>query len=873
MAAHGSSEAREAAPALVLAGPVALLSAAPSVCDRPVAVGRFRRAFWAVRGERLRDAAVDLGAMLDPFADLPPTLREARADGPLPEPPLDLHDRSGPWDLVRDRRRPVVGDAVLLACQMLYRVTAFEEVVDWIDQVRCRGLTWPDEIQPDLIRAAVLVCEGRLREGKLLMEDLLRDHPAMPSARRAHLLHNLGVTSSQLGEFRRGRECLQQAGTISREIGLEWSLGAWLVAHGLVETRSFRLTEGEALIREAVERLDATGQRRYANNARFNLAIALYKQARLPEALELVDRIEAPLLADGAHLGWLQARLVRCKISNIAGRPDEATAIAEVVERECTERGLGREKGLSVEMQGDAALQRGEFAHARALYRRAMMMARREAPEGDLAAGLRRRLAEVDLRSGDVDVAQRGLREALLSSRSAGEAFEEVVSGRLLAEAELALGNVTRARAVANCSVARGRVHGCELEMARALLVEGRAVAALTDRGAAAARRETAWASAAEARRVFERLGFDADCAVCDAFLAELREAWRTAWIWAGGPPPPESLTGDAAPAFVAGSPPMVACAEIMAAAAASDDAVLITGETGTGKEVAARRIHDLGRRRGGPLVAVNCAAIPADLFEREMFGHAAGAFTGAGGGARGLVEQAHRGTLFLDEVGDLPAALQPRLLRLLQEGTYRRLGDPVERQVDLRVISATNVDLPRRVATGAFRRDLYFRLCGLELGLPPLRDRGADVLDLVKAFARRGLGGDAEPADVLSDLVLAALERYDWPGNVRELEAVVRRACLFVRTGKPLVVGMLPVGLQGVVRGMEGGGSGLGGAVSNSRVGAVGLRLDDRLAAAETEAIGEALAVCGGNRTRAAEVLGISRKALYAKMGRLGMG
>ena len=870
--AGGSSEARAV---VGVGGAVPLLTKAPPPYERPVDRRIMNRAAWALRDERLGDAATLLGVLLAPFAELPTTLRST---GPVPvgpAPPPDFYQRTGPWDLIRDVHDPRLGDAAIVACRVLQRLNAFPELLAWIDQLRRHNLVWPDETLLDISHAAILIREGRLHGGRLMMEDLLREHPQLPAPRRSHLLHNLGITLSQLGEYRRARDLLAEAVAVCRRASEHWYLGLSLMGHGLVEIHGGRLGDGEALLDEAVTLLDANRQIQYADIARFNLAIALYKQGRLAEALVLVDRVEAALLRAGGSQPWLQTRLVRCKVHLMGGRPEAARRVARAVEKRCAAQNFIREEGLALEIQGDAALLTDDLDTARTYYERAMVMACREAPDGDLAVGLRRRLARVDLLAGNLVAARRGLHEALLACRSAGEQYEEVVSGRLLAEAELALDDATAAKASAHRAVSVARVHGCDLALGRALAVEARAEAELAARGSDAGRRETAWSLAAEARRVFLRLGFDADRTACDEFLSELRESWRTAWIWAGGPPPPESLSGGAEPAFVAGSPAMVSCAETMAAAAASDDPVLITGETGTGKEVATRRIHDLGRRRKGPLVAVNCAAVPADLFEREFFGHAPGAFTGAEGGGSGFVEQAHLGTLFLDEVGELPLELQPRLLRLLQEGTYRRLGDPVEQQVDLRVVAATNVDLPGRVDAGEFRRDLYFRLCVLEVGLPPLRERGSDVVDLVTAFVRRGLGKSAGPGDVLPEAVLSVLGSYDWPGNVRELEALVRRACLFVQMGKALTVGMLPVGLRGLVAGRMGREGGfVGDGVAPAQVaGRPGLLLVERMMAAEREVIVEALGVAAGNRTRAAELLGISRKSLYAKMGRLGVG
>ena len=215
---------------------------------------------------------------------------------------------------------------------------------------------------------------------------------------------------------------------------------------------------------------------------------------------------------------------------------------------------------------------------------------------------------------------------------------------------------------------------------------------------------------------------------------------------------------------------------------AAASIPVLITGESGTGKELFARRIHARSARVGGPFVAVNCAAIPAELLESEMFGHRKGAFSGAVRERPGRFRRADGGTLFLDEVGDMPAALQAKLLRALEEGTIDVVGDDEPVRVDVRVVSATNQDLPARIAGGGFRQDLYYRLAGFELSLPPLRERPEDVLPLAQAFL--------EAADPGRDLALPAevaraLEGRDWPGNVRELRSACDRLALLADSGE----------------------------------------------------------------------------------------
>src|SRR5437588_1474052 len=206
-----------------------------------------------------------------------------------------------------------------------------------------------------------------------------------------------------------------------------------------------------------------------------------------------------------------------------------------------------------------------------------------------------------------------------------------------------------------------------------------------------------------------------------------------------------------------------------------TDLTVMITGESGTGKELVARALHDYGKRRSGPFVAINMAAIPRDLIESELFGHEKGAFTGANTRSSGRFEQAEGGTLFLDEIGDMPMEAQTRLLRVLQEGEYTTVGGRTPIKADVRIIAATNKDLRILIQQGLFREDLFFRLNVVPLRLPPLRERLEDVPDLIRHFldqaAREGL-----PLKQLEEPAIERLKRHPWPGNVRELENLARR-------------------------------------------------------------------------------------------------
>jgi NtrC-family two-component system response regulator AlgB len=226
-------------------------------------------------------------------------------------------------------------------------------------------------------------------------------------------------------------------------------------------------------------------------------------------------------------------------------------------------------------------------------------------------------------------------------------------------------------------------------------------------------------------------------------------------------------------------SPALMAVLETARQVADTDANVLILGESGTGKGEVARLIHARSRRAKRPFVTINCPSLTAELMESELFGHSRGAFTGASESTLGRVNQADGGTLFLDEIGDFPLPLQSKLLRFIQDKEYERVGDPVTRQADVRILAATNLDLAEMARAGTFREDLLYRLNVITLTLPPLRERAEDVLTLADGFLARFVTDYARPARGFSEAALAALRRYTWPGNVRELRNVIERASI----------------------------------------------------------------------------------------------
>ena len=245
-------------------------------------------------------------------------------------------------------------------------------------------------------------------------------------------------------------------------------------------------------------------------------------------------------------------------------------------------------------------------------------------------------------------------------------------------------------------------------------------------------------------------------------------------------------------------SAPMQEVFKLIGQLAASDATALITGESGTGKELVARSIFQNSRRAKEPFMAINCAAIPENLLESELFGHEKGAFTGATAQRPGRFEQCHRGTLFLDEIGDMPPATQTKILRVLQSGTFERVGGNTTLEVDVRIIAATNKPLEEAVARKEFREDLFYRLNVVRVHMPPLRDRQSDIRLLVDFFLRK-IGGAGAGSKSIGEKTLAVLEAYHWPGNVRELENVLRRAVVVVKGSAILESDLPPEILQSV--------------------------------------------------------------------------
>lgn len=309
--------------------------------------------------------------------------------------------------------------------------------------------------------------------------------------------------------------------------------------------------------------------------------------------------------------------------------------------------------------------------------------------------------------------------------------------------------------------------------------------------------------------------------------------------------------------ALIGRSSAMIEVEQLIEAAAAYDCSVLVTGESGCGKDLVARQIHSRSARRDKSFVAINCAAIPENIIESELFGYQRGAFTGADRNKPGLFERAGGGTIFLDEINNASLSLQVKLLRVLQDGTFYRLGDNETRSVDVRVLAASNRNLPNLIAEGTFREDLFYRLRVIEIRVPPLRERRDDIPLLANFFVDKYAKKFGREVRGITTRALSALRRYDWPGNVRELENVIQRMMILGRTESLIDIDGLPDEISGEAM---------------RSVRAIEHMQPQTLEEVEIHFIRKTLRETGGDRGLSAEILGIDKSTLWRKIKRYGL-
>jgi DNA-binding NtrC family response regulator len=648
----------------------------------------------------------------------------------------------------------------------------------------------------------------------------------------AAALNQLGRAAYREGELQRARDLYEQALVLYRRLGDEPAAARVRNNLGLIHKNLCEWEAAVAHLSGALESFRRLGRFADTGPVLMNLGIVHQKSGDWTRADECYRGAEEVFLqvADDLHLA--QVAIGRGNVARLQRRFVEAeTALLGALER-ARSHDARREEVLALEFLGELDMDRGRPENALARYQDALGRGERMTPEGDAVVEIERRRAEALCALQRLDEADQACERARRLARRIEDRLEHAVTHRVGGEIALARGR--RDEAVQSWKIAVALLTDCRerVELGRTHMHLGRAA---DDR--------------LEARRHFYRaISLFADLSTpywLEQAEAELQRVTGTPAEPV--PAPPGSLLGrrHRAPSLVACSRPMQVVESVASRAAATELSVLLTGETGTGKELIARTIHSLSPRVSRPFLAVNCGALRPDLALSQLFGHRKGAFTGAHAEGVGLVEAAHGGTLFLDEVGELPHDVQVTLLRFLESGEYLRLGETQVRRADVRVIAATNRELRGSDGERTFRRDLLFRLNEIEIRLPSLRERREDILPLARHFLAfyGGLEGPQLGAD--ADAVLLS---HAWPGNVRELENVMKRvAALYSGEGSVQATDLLPF-------------------LSQEAPAPAAVEPDERaviIAAYERAA---------GNKSRLAEMLGVSRKTLYARLKRLGI-
>ena len=601
-----------------------------------------------------------------------------------------------------------------------------------------------------------------------------------------------------------------------------------------------------------------------------NIGIVYYKIGKYADARVHLEQS----LRHGIKIHWLRRQCFanialgnvhRLQMTYESARRHLHTAYAQAQELE-----YPREEALALEFLGDVYRDEGQYADALRFYARAMAIAEKQAPEGDIVMEVHRRRGECLTAQKNAEAAIPDFERALELARVQGDRFEEGATLREMARAVLDLGDPASARRWLDASVTILDDIGARHEHGISLMASAELALSETETGASAAiRRERLDAAWRDATAALDRmLQVDVSWWTEQArHLVGRVGRLRAARARAERSDRQRRSDGyEPGDIIIHASRCIRDLLQITDMFATSSEPVLITGETGTGKELFARRVHE-NSERTGPLVTVNVAAIPETMFEREFFGHVRGAFSGADRDGEGFAARANGGTLFLDEIGDLPLAVQPKLLRLLQEGTYQAIGDPTERRTDIRLVAATNADLNRRVAEERFREDLWYRLRILELDLPPIRDRREDILPLLRHFLCTAARRHVDLSDYFDLPSLEAAERWDWPGNVREIAMVAHRAQVARQSGAPVHFELEGRDTCERLLLSDGRPAAMA-AAAGATVGITESLPSDR----ERARIRRTLDECHGSRSLAAARLGIGRSTLYRRMEKLGI-
>ncbi|MGH7723813.1 MAG: sigma 54-interacting transcriptional regulator [Candidatus Eiseniibacteriota bacterium] len=696
--------------------------------------------------------------------------------------------------------------SLLIQAQYKYRVGDYRAMAEMATAARAQARALNSE---ELVfRSCIVAASAQLRMG-LYVEARELYEEAIIAARRlddklaegsAHL--NLALLLNSQGDIRGAEQLCARAVACLRGSNRDRSLVTALINHGVMLTKLTHWESARALLQEAKELADAAGMHEYGTSAALGLARVFRLMGHSDESRSL---------------------LVRVLDSNASTLSPRTVTIAN-------------------EYLGDLELDKGNVASAAFHYERAIEIARQLDVEGDLYVESLRRLA--DAKGTFPESLTEALRLAQTSvdlARSHKDSYELAHGLQVLGRLHLAANELPTAAAHLAESLSIWSDLGDRYEHGRTALLLSQVKSEQSDD-------LEAIALAIEARNELNAAWRTPWSAKADDWLSQLSTTLATAAPRTHRVDVRSTVQNARLPdGFVTVDSPLLRSVATLAKLAPRNLNILVLGETGTGKELIAKAIHDWSERKG-PFVPVNCSAIPSELIEGELFGHSRGAYTGADRDRNGLIEYSHRGTLFLDEIGDMPVRAQARLLRALESGEIRRLGENSPRIVDLRVVAATHRNLLEMVSAGQFRLDLYYRLSGYVVEIPAVREREGDAALLIDHYLEEFCRAQDKPIQLAPDL-RQELVSYSWPGNVREIKQVMHRLVSLAEPGQ--IMRRLPFELDGTPR-------------PNS--------LPQALEAEEKKRVLDALHTHNWNKAKASVALGTSRTTLIGKMKRLGI-
>ena len=644
------------------------------------------------------------------------------------------------------------------------------------------------------------------------------------------------------GQYRQAKNSYEEAIVAARRSGMRQLECRATMNLGLALKNSGDLVGAERALRHALTESAQFGQA-LQGRCELNLANVLVRRGEWRDAIALAQSSQTTFRKLGLTGYANSCQILEARVLRLLGRPEAAQKLLYSALDESKSVAKARNTVIAMEFMGDCAGDLGDFEHAADLLREALILARGRGAATDLVVECSRALARAELGNGNQGAALALIEESVRLARAQGDVFELAGSLIVLADVQLAIGLETSASSAFVEAHELARQAGCKHE--QALSAERLALIALRSGRAA-----SALDLSTEARMLFEQIGAAAHLASSSELLTRsLRERGSERQLTEGDNE--VSLGYHAAPlvrgGIITGDPRVRRVLETIAVLAPQAINILILGESGTGKELIAQAVHRASGRTG-PLVPVNCSAFPGDLIEGELFGHSRGAYTGADKERPGLFEFANKGTLFLDEIGDMPIKAQARLLRALESGEVRRLGENTARNVDVRVVAATHRHLMEMVGGGQFRLDLYYRLAGYVVELPAIRDRQNDATLLIEHYLHYFNNVQGKTV-TLSSRLRSELATHSWPGNVREIKMVMHR--LVSLSWGNSVIERLPFALDGGARPKS---------------------LPEVLEAEEKRRILDALQAHNWNKSKASTTLGTSRTTLIGKMKRMGI-